>query len=912
MHWFGEVRRRIATLRDRGRFDRELDAEMRCHLELQAEENESRGMSPREARWAAQRQFGNSARLLEHSRDAWGWTALETLAGDIRYAARQLLAAKGYTLTAVATLALGIGANAGIFTLMHAVFLKSLPVADPEGLVRLGDGDNCCGLGWSQGRYSTVSYPLYRHLRDNTPEFTRMAAFQAGFRQVGVRRAGTESSHGLVRQFVSGNYFELLGIGPYAGRLLTGADDRRGAPAVAVISYRAWQQQYGGDPSVIGGSFTIDGFPFTVVGVAPPGFFGAMLRPNPPDFWLPLATEPSVHGARSSLEDKGLHWLYVLGRLRPGSDSANVEAGLNTKLHRWIVDNGWATRQDAARQYMALAPGGAGVSQMRDGYRTQLPLLFWLTGLVLVIACANLANLQLSRGAGTAAQTSLRVAIGASRFRLMRQVLIESTLLAVLGGAAGLLVAWQTAELLIRLTLRGVTFVPIETAPSAAVLGFTFAVAVVSGVLFGIVPAWSASKADPAVALRSSGRAASGRAMRPQRVLLVAQVAVSVVLLAAAGLMARSLRNLASQSFGFQLDNLVAVSINANFGGYPPGKMASLYADMQTRMLQVPGVRQAALAQYAPMSGDNWSMPITFEHDPSLRANSSFNRVSPSFFDTVGAHIVRGRGFDEAKDRPGATQVVVVNEAFVQRWFPNQDPIGRRFGLGDHKNRADYTIVGVVSTIRFRQPRQPGYPMFFLPLLQMTAAEWANPVKARSNIMGTVLLRTEGVCDDVASHVTRALGAVDPNVTALRLDTLPAMLEQQLSQEHTIGTLARLFAIVALLLASIGLYGLTDYSVARRRGEIGVRTALGASRSQVIGMILKGALAQTAVGLTAGVVGAVAAGRVLAGLVYGVGTSDPVAIAVACCVLCACAAAAAAVPALRASRVDPSVALRAE
>ena len=912
MGWFGDLRRRITTLRHRGRFDRELEAEMRCHLELQAEENESRGIPPQEARWAAQRQFGNAALLMEESRSAWGWTPFDNLAQDVRYAARQLRASKAYTLTAIVTLALGIGANTGIFTLMHAIMLKSLPVTDPESLVRVGDGDNCCGLGWQQGQYAVFSYPLYTHIRDSMPEFQDMAAFQAGFGKVGVRRAGAEVSEGLVRQFVSGNYFDVLGLRPYIGRLLTPLDDRRGAPPVAVISYRAWRQHYAGEASIIGGSFTIEGFPFTVVGVAPPGFFGAVVRIDPPDFWLPLATEPAVHGARAALEDSDLHWLYVFGRLRPGAQPSAVEAGLKGKLHSWILATQHANREDVMKQHIALAPGGSGVSQMRDRYRKELPLLFGITGLVLLIACANLANLQLSRGAATAGQTSVRVALGASRFRLIRQVLVESTILAVLGGSAGLYIAWQTSGLLIRLAFRGSTVVPIETTPSPAVLGFTLGVSVLAGLLFGIAPALSASKADPATALRSLGRFTTGGPMRPQRMLLVAQIALSVVLLTGAGLMAQSLRNLTSQGFGFRLDGALSVAVEANFGGYGPQKLAALYADIGRGIREVPGVRDVALALYAPMSGDNWAMNITFEDRPSVRANSSWNRVSASFFDTVGARILRGRGFDEAKDRPGTRAVTVVNEAFVKKWFPNEDPIGKRFGLGGYENRGDYTIVGVVDTIRFRRPRQPGYPMFFLPLLQMSPADWNEPFKARSNIIRTVLLRVDGSPRDLAPQVTRALGAVDPNLTPLKIETIGEMLAQQLGQEHTISTLARLFGVLALILACIGLYGLTDYSVSRRRAEIGVRTALGATRRQVIGLVLKGALSQTATGLAVGVAGALAAGRVLMTLVYGVRPSDPLAIFVACAVLGLCGITAAVIPALRASRVDPALALRAE
>jgi len=912
MRWFREIRRRIAMLRHREDFERELDAEMRCHLELQAEENESRGMSPREARWAAQRQFGNAALLAEDSRSAWGWTAFDNFFQDVRYAIRRLSASKSYTLTAIVILALGIGANTGLFTLMHAVMLKSLPIADPETVVRLGDGDNCCGLGWQQGRYSLFSDSFYKHLRDHTPDFEGMAAFQAGFGRVGVRRAGMEVSEGLVRQFVSGNYFEVLGLRAYAGRLTVPADDQQGAPAVAVISYRAWQQQYGGDPSVVGAAFTIEGFPVTVVGVAPPAFFGTVVRTDPPDFWLPIATEPAVHGGTSLQADRRLHWLYVIGRLRPGVQASNVEAGLNVKLQTWLRENEQGKTEDLAKQHIALVPGGSGISQMRERYRQELTLLLGMTTLVLLIACANLANLQLARGAVTATQSSVRVALGASRYRLIRQVLVESIILSIVGGAAGMFVAWQSSGLLIQLVFRGSSVVPIDTTPSPAVLWFTLGVSVLAGILFGLVPALATSRSSPSSMLRSLGRSATGRSMRPQRVLLVAQIALSVVLLTAAGLMAQSLRNLTSQGFGFQVDGAVSAAVDANFGGYAPEKLAALYADIDRRMRDIPGVRNAALALYAPMSGDNWGMNITLEEKPLLEAGSSWNRVSPSFFDTIGARILRGRGFDETVDRPGSTAVTVVNEEFAKTWFPHEDPIGKRFGIGGYENRGDYMIVGVVNSIRFRRPRQPGYPMFFLPLLQMSPADWKDEVKARSNVIGSVLLRVEGSPRDLVSQVTRSLGSVDPNLTPLKLTSLPELLAQQLGQEHTISALAQVFGVLALILSCVGLYGLTDYSVSQRRSEIGMRTALGATRQQVVLLVLKGAVTQTAAGLAVGVVGSLVTARLLTTLVYGVQPSDPLSIAGACVVLALFSLTAALLPALRASHVDPAVTLRTE
>ena len=832
---------------------------------------------------------------------------------DIRLALRQLAAAKGFALTAMVTLALGIGANTGIFTLIHAIMLKSLPVVDPQTIVRIGDGDNCCVLGGTQGRFSVYSYALYQYLREHTPEFEDMSALQAGLGKVGVRRAGVNTSEPFVSQFVSGNYFTLFGLRPFAGRLLQPADDRRGAAPVAVMSYRVWQQHFGGDPSIVGAAFVIDGAPYTIAGIAPPGFFGAAVRPDPPDFWMPLNAEPAANPKRALLDEKTMHWLYVFGRAKPGFSQGAAEAKVNAELLQWLFANeSTATekdRQNLAKQHISLAPGGAGLSELKENYQHDLTLLLSITGLVLLIACANLANLQLARGAAAAGQTSIRVALGAPRARLIRQVLAESLVLAVAGGGLGLFVAMETADLLVRLAFHGAAYVPIETTPSLPVLAFTFLLSVATGVLFGIAPAWSASRADPAIALHGMGRSSSGRSTLPQKVLVVLQAALSLTLLTAAGLMVQTLRNLTGQQFGFQMEGTVVVDVNAGFGGYAPEKLTSIYAEIDRQVHQLPGVRNVGLALYSPMSGNNWQMGATLEDRPQRGISPSWDRVSPAFFDTIGARLLRGRGFDE-RDTPDSTHVAVVNQAFADQYLAGQDPIGKRFGLGGFTHRADYTIVGIVNTIRFRNPRGPGRPMFFLPLLQMSKAEWDDTTRARSNLIGNILLRVNGKPPDLAPRLQRTLGAIDPNLTVLNVSSVGDQLDRLLDHERLIGTLAQVFGGLALILASVGLYGITAYSVARRTGEIGVRTALGATRAQVVQLILRGALAQAAIGIAVGIPAALAAGRLLAGQVFGVKTSDPVILAVAAALLGVCAAVAGLIPAARASSVDPVEALR--
>ena len=483
--------------------------------------------------------------------------------------------------------------------------------------------------------------------------------------------------------------------------------------------------------------------------------------------------------------------------------------------------------------------------------------------------------------------------------------------MALLGGALGLFVAMETADLLIRLAFHSASFVPIDTTPALPVLGFAFLLALVTGLVFGAAPAWSASRADPAIVLRGSGRSVGARSTASQKILVILQAALSLVLLAGAGLMVQTLRNLSTQQFGFRMDGNVVVNVNAAVSGYSPEKVASVYAEIDRRVRQIPGVRNAALVLYSPMSGNNWQTGATLEDHPQLRAQPSWDRVSAGFFDTIGAHILRGRGFDD-RDTPDSVHVAVVNEAFVKAYLPNEDPIGKRFGLGDSSHRGDYTIAGVVNTIRFRNPRVPGRPMFFVPMLQMSKSEWDDGFKASSNLVHSVILRVDRPDPNMATEIQHALGSIDPKLTVLNVTSTREMLDELLGHEQTIGVLAQIFGVLALILASVGLFGLTSYSVARRTNEIGVRTALGATRGHVVRLILSDALAQAGIGLAVGIPAAIAAGTLLAGQVYGVKTWDPMILGAAAALLGICAAIAGIIPAMRASSVDPVRALRVD
>ena len=583
---------------------------------------------------------------------------MPTILQDLRYALRQLRKAPGFTITAVLTLALGIGANTAIFTLVHAVMLKSLPVANPSQLLRIGDADVCCvygGLEQGGHGWGLFSYGLYKYIQTNTPQFEDIAAMQANQPEMSVRRAGSESvAETYPSEFVSGNYFSTFGIKPWAGRMFTMRDDAEGAPPTAVMSYRAWEQHFGLDPSVIGSAFMIDGKPFTVIGITPPGFFGASLREDPPEFYLPLAFEPLINQKSSILKIDNQYWLYLIGRLKPGVPVGPLESQLNTELRQWLTENILllppVARDKVGKQYLKLGPGGSGITRLKNQYKAGLYMLSAASALVLLIACANLANLLLARGMARRQQSAVQIALGASRSRLIRGVLTESILLACLGGAAGLMVAhWGTRAILL-IAFRGSNFIPINPAPSLPILGFAFALSLITGIFFGVGPAWMASHSDPAEALRGANRSTRDASGLPQRSLVVAQAALSLVLLAMAGLVTQSLRNLEHFNFGFNPSGRLMVQINPLTAGYTPERLPTLYQQFRDRLAQIPGVRSVSYSMYSPQDGDSWNDEVAIAGRSELSTvnqDVGWVRVGPDYFKAIGTPVLRGRPIGE-------------------------------------------------------------------------------------------------------------------------------------------------------------------------------------------------------------------------------------------------------------------------
>jgi predicted permease len=852
---------------------------------------------------------------------------MTNLSGAIRYALRQFRLSPVFTAAAVLTLALGIGGTTAIFTLIHEIMLRSLPVTDPARLYRIGDGDDCCVEGGPQDRWGLFSYPLYERLKAEVPEFESVTAFQAGSGRFSVRRQGTDvAARPLRSEYVTGTYFSTLGIAAFGGRVLRPEDDLESAAPVAVLSHHTWESLYGADPAVVGSTFVIEGHPFTVIGVAPPGFFGETLRANPPDLWIPLHQEPLLAGGSSLLKQPVSAWLRAIGRLKPGATADGMAARLTGVLRQWIqYESGYPPNwmPDVVRmlpkQSLTIVPAGAGVGVMKEQYSTSLQILLAVCGLVLLIACANVANLLLARAAARRAQTAVRLAIGATRRQVVTQALVESVLLSIGGGVAGLLVAAGAARLLLGLAFRTATFLPISVVPSPLVLLFAFGVALATGVVFGAAPAWFATRTNPIDALRSSRRSGGDNASPARTALLVVQATLSIVLVAGATMLARSLGNLENQDFGYQVPGRVVVGLNRPPATYTLPKLMALYREVEARLDRVPGVQGSGLALYNPLT-DNWGELILVQGHPAPKlgenAGASWDRVSAHYLQNLGVRLTRGRHFDEADNETGDL-VAIVNEAFAKRFFKShEDPIGQRFGLDLPENAGTFRIVGIVHDAKFAgfALNRPARPMFYVPLTQNVPYE--NDLMARielqSHFVSGLLLRTETSPGVLEPLLTKALAEVDSNLTVVSVRTLRQQVALSFSQDRAVASLAALFGLVALLLAAVGLYGVTAYTVAQRTGEMGIRMALGADRAKVIALVLGSALKRVAAGLALGLPLAVAAGRLISAQLYGVAFWDPLALAIAVGSLAACAVIAALIPAGRAASISPMNALRTE
>jgi predicted permease len=849
---------------------------------------------------------------------------MHTFFQNVRFALRQWRESPGFVAMAVLTLALGIGGTTAIFTLVDVVMFRSLPVADPGRLYRVGDGTAGGIDAGPQERWGLFSFSLYERLKTEMAEFEEVAAFQQNPGYKGVRREGVELAPRLLRmEYVTGNYFSTLGLSAFGGRLFTPNDDRAQAAPVVALSHHAWQSLYGADPGVVGSTFVIEGHPFTVVGVAPPGFFGETLRPNPPDVWVPVEQELTMEGESALLHERGTAWLCIVGRLRPGASIAGMGPRLSATVRQWVQhDAGYPPSimpdviRMLPRMVIHVVPAGAGVGEMTEEVRRNLRILFSICGLVLLIACANVANLLLAHAASRRGQTVLRLAVGAPRQQVVAQAITESVLLAIAGAIAGLGVAAGCTRLMLFLLSGTGRFIPVSATPSLHVLAFAFVLALLAGVISGTAPAWLATRTDPAQALRGAGHGSGYRSSFAGKSLLVVQATLSVVLVAGAAMLVRSLHKLESQDLGYPTAGRVVVALSPPPGSYTLPRLTALYGQIEDRLNRLPGVQGTGLALYNPLSG-GWSGLVYVAGHPvpkvSPEALAAWDRVSAGYLQNLGVPVVRGRLFTPG-DNETAEPVAVVNEAFVEHFFKKgEDPLDRHFGLS---SPAKYRIVGIVSDPKFVpwSLRGQAPPMVFAPLAQTMEIqdEMLKKQEVRSHFIGGIMLATAMSPASLEPLLRKALAEVDPNLTVIYVLSMQQMVELSFEQDHTVATMASLFGAVALLLAAVGLYAVTSYTVAQRTSEIGVRMALGASRTEVLQFVLRGAFRRVVVGLALGLLLAVVAGHLIKAGLYGVTGWDPLALTVATSALAFSAFLAVIVPAGRAAAIEPMDALRAE
>ena len=919
---------RTRALFSRKRMEHDLDAELQFHLDRLTEKHLGDGMAPAQAARQARIDLGGITQIKEECRQAWGVSVLESLARNINYALRALGKNPGFSTVVVLKVALGIGATGAIFTLIDSVMLRPLPVSDPASLYRIGDGDEGGAEGGLQGRWGMFTFPLYELLEGATPEFEEVTAFSAGIARLSARRQGIENVARILRaEYVTGSYFSTLGVGASSGRVFEVDDDRPSALPVVVLSHHAWRAVYGADPSVVGSTLVVADHPLRVIGVAPPGLFGETLRPDPPDIWIPLQQEPLIAGDGSLLHQSTSAWLHVIGRLQSDASIDGMAPRLTAVLRRWIqfeaeFPSNWMADldRDLPKQTIAVVPAGAGIGLLKEQYGSSLRILLAICSLVLLITCANVANLQLARTVARRAETAVRLAIGAPRRQIVAEALTESMLLSVVGGLAGLLVAMGGAQLLVAMAFRNSKFVPIATTPSLAVLVFVVGVSLATGIAFGSVPAWFATRTEPIDALRGSGRGTGGHSSRLRTALVMVQATLSVVLVAASTMLARSLDNLQHQDMGYPTQGRVLVGLNRLPATYTPERLSALYRDIEQRLACLSGVRGFGLALYNPLAS-NWGRRILVAGHPpeeSDESDASFNRVSVDYLRNLGVAVVRGRGFTTT-DNQTTAPVAVVNEAFVKRFFKgDEDPLDRHFGIDLPENAGTYRIVGIVRDSKFVRSglREPVRPMFFVPLAQRVDYEdqydEIRLFEMWSHFIGGIMLVTDSPPAVLDPLLRRTLAESDPNLAITSVRTMQQQIDLLCDRDRAVASLAGLFGFVALLMAAVGVYGVTACVVAQQTNQLGILMALGANPAKVIQLVLSQALHRVTAGLVLGLLLAIGTAKFMAGQLYGVSFWDPFALSVAAGLLVGCTFLAAVIPAGRAATISPMSALRTE
>ncbi len=836
----------IRALFAREHRNREMDEELRAFLDADIERRTQGGISRAEALRAAHMEIGSMEQVKEQVRSA-GWeSSVESLWRDVRFSIRMMGKSPGFTAVAILSLALGIGANTAIFTLMDDLMLRSLPVADPANLVAFGESDSGGQVdGIGPGPLDIFPYDFFHSLNAEQKFLEGICAYSSFDPTVSVRAGSggslvaSQPAIQAVSHLVSGNFFDVLGAAPLLGRTLAPNDDVIGRDAVAVLSYRFWQSNLGADPAVIGKYMVINGTPFTVIGVMPPKFYGIELSEESPDMWLPLTKQPEVMLQPSLLDPHGLYWLHMTGRRSPSVSLGSIQSWITGQLQRYMIDRegaqpASARHKEIRRIFVPILPGAHGVSNLRSQFKEPLTILMGVVGLVLLIACANLANFLLARASSREREISTRLALGAGRGRIVRQMLTETLMLSICGGMCGLLIAFLGTRALIDFVVGSASHTALSAVPDSRVLLFTLGVSLLTGLLFGIAPALRVSSLSAHPAMQANVRTAvsAGSTLNRTipRLLVAFQVMLSLVLLAGAGLFLRTLHNLQSQNLGFHSGNVLLVGFNPKFAGYKSEQMPALYEKMLASLNAIPGVTSASISGSPPIRNGSWSSPIQIKGRavrPEDDRSTLINRVGPGYFETLGIPLLRGRAIN-SHDLGSTVQAAVVSQELARHFFPNENPIGRVFTVDDPSVKGDWQIVGIAGDAKYISLREKQQRMLYLSVAQLTGDD-AYAYFAE--------LRTSGAPGNVTADVRRAIAQVDPNIPIVMVRTLGEQVAERVANETLISDLSAFFSLLALSLACIGLYGVMSYNVTRRANEIGIRMTLGARSGAVLWMI---------------------------------------------------------------------------
>ena len=893
----------VRNLFHRRSMEAELDAELRAHIEQQTEKYIKSGMSPEAAGRRARLELGGVEQIKEDVRDSWGVRTISELAQDVRYGLRQLRRNPGFAIVAILTLTLSIGANTAIFSLADAVMFRMLPVANPGELfqLRYTSPDSTHDL-------SQFTNSMWEQVHKYQNVFSGAFAW-SNVDELSLVQGGTEQiANGL---WVSGSFFSTLGLRPAAGRLIGGSDDRRGCPAIGVLSYGFWQGLYGGTKTAIGGTLSLNGHPVEVIGVAPRGFDGMDVGERF-DVALPICATAIIHHSQSRLENRSMYWLNVAERvslrMREMQLAASLSA-LSPKVFRSAVplDSPPEVRRAYLKMALAVVPVGSGVSSLRGEFSLPLKILLAVAGFVLLIACANIAGLMLARGAARRKEIAVRLALGASRVRVVRQLLTECVLLSSAGALLGMLFAHWSAPLLVRMVSTTQEAVFVNLSPDSRTLGFVLGITLFTAVLFGLLPALSSTQLPLISAMKGiqSSDIKQPVPLRSRKWITASQVAISFLLLVTCGLLLRTFVRLVTLNIGFDPHDVLLVHVNLKTANVPPSRNLDTNQEIESRLSALPGVLSASRSGVTPMSGAGWCK-FTIHSDWSksvtgINRLAFFNFVSPDYLSTMRTPMLAGRGFTRA-DAQNSRDVAVVNQSMTRRFFPGLNPIGRVFWI-DQRDR-QIEVIGVMQDSKYGMVQEVSHPTIFMLDSHAPSPTWDTS-------METFELRTAILPSGLISPARGTVAAVN-NAIPVQFDTLTERVEDSLVQQRVMALLSGFFGVLALLLGMVGIFGTISYLVTQRQNEIGIRMALGAEKRDVLRMVIGQGLKLALIGVIIGIAGALALTRFLASLLYGVKPTDPLTFIAVSLILMAVALLACYIPARRAAKVDPMVALRYE